>query len=459
MHIIIPSDEGRFCVLYVLPPHKGGFFMGKLIEQLIGDSSLIALKNKMTSPGGRLIDGQSISRFGERLLGEFSERALLESPDISTLLPSETTTALGGWCVLRTADSLLLSRGIISDPETGEKKAYTTLAELTNWITSAVSLDQIVGAIGIFTGKNYTAISEERLWTDRIFQMAARNISLSPSDIKSIREAVEKAEIIRLRMTERYIRFVSKRSPRLVRVIDEDIFPDLRTVRDEMLDAAGISIPTLQQMFSNESGIDSYSIVWAMYTGPYLELLKRRKYVTTEKAVLLEPSDHAVSETQAKSELTTRYFGDGRNRYLNEEGPNRNLGFIPFLESMEPDGKTTKRSLAIGQVPNTQNYSYFIERVRESGMCNQITLAQNPAFVLGVNLLPFGETKKTLLDMIELRNRMKAEKEELSTIADRAQRQERAAAIKQSYERQILVLSEKVLADISSMLQYVCEGL
>lgn len=456
MHIILPEFRGAL-MYYHLPPLKGGFFMSKLLEQLIGSSALESLQSKVTNAGGRIIDGQLPSRYSQSLLGDFSERALVEPQSIEKLLPPDSTTALGGWCILRKADSLLLREGKLSDPEKGETIPLQSVKQLTNWIERAVSLDQIVGSIGIFSGTNYVAISEDYLWSTRIKAMAERIISIEPNDIITIRQAITKSQLIRFEMTLRYMQYLKGEQVRLVSVVDEDILSDLEEAKKQMLATAGTSVEELEQRYPNESGIDNYSLVWAQYTGPYVDALRKRAFVKTPNALLLEPADHAYSETQAKAELTRRYFSKPSNRYLAEGGPNSNLGFIPYVESMEPNGKATKTVLPIGSVLNIQNYKTFLAEIRSSDSIKKTTLSDNMAFILGVNLLPFGKTKELLLQMIQLKNAMKSEKEQLSQIGDKVTRQQRANSIKIFYENQIQALGIQVLESVETMVRNICE--
>ena len=258
-----------------------------LLENLVGESKIRGMKTKIQKSGGRLIDGveaTNLQPWIDKQFGQFGERVLIVSKGADNL-NSQEITAIGGWCAIRTADVAKMQQGIITDPITGEEKQFKSIPEVTDWIKKAISIDQCIEAIGVYAGQNYAVISEEQLWGDRVKGIVANQLNrpLTQTDEGQIETAIREGEEKRYIYTQRYIKLVSGQEPNLRRVVDRDVYDNLVEVRDEMLDVAGVSLESLKKKFPNDSSIDSYSLVWGMYTGPYLKMLKNKGYISTQK--------------------------------------------------------------------------------------------------------------------------------------------------------------------------------
>ena len=116
----------------------------ELLQNLIGQSQIASQERKMRE--GRLLDGvvpQIISGWLNPRFGDFSNRIMLVSDKIDNCI-TQDFTAIGGWCAIRTKDSFLLRNGMITDVATGVTKPYKTVPEVTGWLRTAISIDQIV---------------------------------------------------------------------------------------------------------------------------------------------------------------------------------------------------------------------------------------------------------------------------------------------------------------------------
>jgi hypothetical protein len=433
---------------------------GILLTNLVGESKVNSMIAKMRKPGGRLVGGieaDVVSPTIDRQFGQFGERVLFVSRGTEKL-DTEQTTALGGWCALRTEDVSRMQQGRLTDPATGEVRRYTSVPEVADWITRAISIDQCIEAIGIYTGNNYAAISEEQLWGDRVKGIVANQFgrALTAAEAAQVEGAMQAAELRRYEYTKRYITLVSGQEPNLKRVVDGEISGDLQQVRDEMLDTAGISMEKLKGQFPNDLSIDNYSLVWGMYTGPYLTMLRNRGYVQTPKGLLVEPWMHAVSETEAKTEVNDRFFGNRANDYLVAGGINQDLGFAAYSDVMLPNGDRMRSSLPISAVPNQENYSAFVQALAEEPGCGSLDLAANPAYVWGVNLFPYGNTKNALYRMIDIKRDYKEMRSAIKKNGQsRQDMQQTMALMKKTFEGDMQDQAIEVILGINSMLQTV----
>lgn len=382
---------------------KSAIKENRILSNLIGKEKIESIQYRLRE-ALRLSDSRNGSEWREKQFFPFDVKLLSASEGVSVLQPNDFT-AIGGWCAIRTADLMLLKRREIADPKSKTVTKYRDASEVSDWIKNAVGIDQILDSIGIYSGSAYVAISERRLWGERIKRIVAEACGyrkLGRQNAGRIERALEDAEAKRYVATKRYIEYVKRGSVSLIRVVDDEIFDELIKVRDTMLREASVTLHDLKKLYPSEDGsIDSGAIVWGMYTGPYLEMLKAKGYVSTTNGLIIEPWLHAVEETRARKELNNRIFSVRNNRYLGP-GFNKNLGFVPYMDVTMPDGAATRKSMPIGDIPNVMNYTEFIRQLRNDPNIASVSLCENPAYIWGANLLPYGAAKDALMGMVDI---------------------------------------------------------
>lgn len=433
-----------------------------LLENLIGRSKIDTIQRSIQPSEGGIVSSsmnKDIEAWIDQRFGQFGAKIVGVSDGAETLGPQEIT-AIGGWCAIRTADLMQLQQGMVVDPKTGLSRPYKEPAMVADWIPRAVSIDQIVETIGIYNGKNYVAISEEKLWGDRVKATVKETMGRRLTAVEKVQleDATQVAETIRYECTKRYLEYVTGQDVNLMRVVDKDIYGDLVEVRNAMLDVAGISLYDLITQYPKEQTLKGYSIVWGMYTGPYLAMLKSKGYVQTQKGLIVEPWMHAVSETRAKRRVNQRVFDNNRNPYL-KPGANQDLGYVAYADVMMLNGQRVRQTKPINGVPNKENYQAFIEQLRSNPNSTSVTLTENSAFLWGANLLPFGNTKDILYSMIALKEEYKVvKKEATSSTTSREEATSRAASIKDAFNKQMRMQADLVIADLEKMMQYVFDS-
>ncbi len=360
----------------------------------------------------------------EEFLGPYAGRVLLVTAN-GQLTQGDIAVA-GGICTLRTADVIeLYERGIITSPTTGQPENVTSIEKFVRWIPKMVTFDQVVESIGFVNAQKAVVISEIDLWSRRIIDQLQEGlgIRISFQNKQRIQAAVELAESRIFIMAQRYRQYLQRecsiKSPELVQVKDTDIWEELIKVRDEILQASDLSIGEIAQSYDIEEEIvDSRSIVWAMYTQPYFELLKREGYLSDfDAAFVVEPIIHTTQVSKALKYGYTMIFR--RNPYSGE-GINNLTGFIAFLECLTKDGKTVRSALTTGFVPNVSNWERLFQNQNdESPLSGKLTFEQNQTltleenylFIWGLNLCPFGKIQKALLELVDIRRRFTEQRE------------------------------------------------
>lgn len=458
-------------VMNMVTPPEGGFFMAKnsminersqILDNLIGQSKIQRIQTQIHPENGGLINyepnptreqwiNSQFGKFGVKILAFSNNAEQLNQNDI---------TVIGGWCAIRTADLLLMQQGILSDPLTGRRKQFKTPQEVAEWTTRAVSIDQITEAIGIYKGTQYAAISEEQLWTERVQNTVGRTLDrqLTEHEKTKLDESLHIAEQKRFLFTNRYVTYVRQKDISITRVVDKDIYNGLISVRDEMLDCAGVTLDQLLSKFPDEKTTRGYSIVWGMYTGPYLALLKNRGYVPSQKGLIVEPWWHATSETRTKKFVNQRIFSNPNNQYLSPNGLNSDLGFVAFADTLAQNGgQRIREAISINACPNPENYRHFIDALSKNPEIMSLSLGNNPAFIWGANFLPFGTCAESLRVMIQIKNQWKQEKELLqrNSIEERIGKTE---SLKKKYQAFLGIEAIKVIAELDRMLQFVFEA-
>ncbi len=387
------------------------------------------IRERLRSSGGGIYKGIIPSKeWFSTNIGEGYERVILASDGIESL-SFRDFTVLGGWCAIRTNDMLNINEGKLSNLERNTTYNYSSPSEVSEWVLNAVSIDQIVEAVGTYKGCKYTVISEQRLWGDRLQQSVEAHLGRSLTNVESeqLKSAVVNSELKRKIITQKYLDKVTGQKNSLKVVIDTDIFEDLVRERNILLEKVSVTMKDLAMpIYLNRvksgadhhdvenileqnimkdlvSYIDSYSLVWFMYTGPYLELLKSKGYVDTEKAVIIEPWSHA-SSNESESLFNQRVFEQfGINNYLDPNGFNRNLGFIAMDEVASFSWKKIRSSEPISKVPNLKNYKNYTATLSRSATRGELDLSKNQIFLDAVNYYPFNENLQLIKKMIEVR--------------------------------------------------------
>jgi hypothetical protein len=449
----------------------------RIVTNLIDSRQVTSMMSSMSKPGGRLVRGipsfmpdetftqlefdrdraDASQEWMGSFFGEYGDRYLMVAPG-SENLKAEDVTAIGGVCAIRSSDMALLQNGAIADPESGEVTAYSSAEQVAEWIERSVSIDQAIESIGLFKGQNYAVISEEKLWMKRIVSAVGANINLSQIDVDRLAESLQRAETMRLNMIQKYISYAKGQQMDIRFFSDKDLYEDLVRVRDEMLRIAGIkSIDELvnASRFVNEkASIPGYSIVWGMYTGPYMDVLKSRGVIQTSKGMILEPWIHATSETPSKAHVTDKYFRRGGG-YL-EDGPNQDLGFSAFYDVMHPNGKRMRTTQNVGFMPNISNYRNFIQMLSQSPSGMNLTLSENDIFMWGANLFPYGNTRLALIDMIAIKDEYKRKRVEMQSAS--GDRKLLAAELKREYQMRMFTSAQVIIIELDQMLTKVCSG-
>jgi len=449
----------------------------RIITNLIEPDRVGRMMDSMSGFDGRLKSGDptipidwngNVPRFSEerveetatwvkKVFGEYDERYLMTARGSSTL-ELQNTVAIGGICALRTKDLQELQRGFVWDLRRGKPVEYGDVNQVSSYLKNAVSLDQAIEAIGIYRGGDYFVISEEALWSDRVSSIIGSKLGSRRTDAQTISDAISVAEGRRIKLIQNYISYVTGREPSLSVARDYEIYDGLVAVRDEMLRKAGfrdlqelMDIPSLQ---AERPMIPGYSLVWGMYTGMYLTLLKKAGYIDNrKKGLILEPWMHARSETGGKS-----FVVEGLNKQSNTmlEGCNSDVGFTAFYDCIKQDGGRMRLQDPVVRMPNVANFKDFIKLLSSSGDIGSVNLQVNPAFIWGANLLPYGRTRELLYQMIALKNRYRKRRGEIRNM--NGDKRQIAKSMKNEYRESISDLSSQVLDKLDQMLVNVFEG-
>lgn len=407
------------------------------------------------------------------MLGEFAPKVLtIADPQGISLVPEQIAIA-GGWCALRTKDMEGFRPDVATliNPATGTPEPIRSVKQVCEWIIQSVAFDQVIESIGAANASEYVAISERKLWSSRIVEKLGKIFSrdLTAKEIQQIDEAVEMSEKIKFGMTQRYMEYLLGGKPNLTRVVDEDIWEDLRSARDKMLQKAGLSIPALQQEFPTDVTLANTSLVWAMYTQPYFDVLRDRGYIKRDIAVVVEPSHHAFVETRAEATMARRVFGES-GRYFAPGSFNDKTGFVTFIECIDGKGQNVRKTLAIDNVPNISNWRNLFTSGGFLSPESNVTLtpSENMLFIWGLNFIPFGKVQEALLQVVGVQDAFKNAKETLGnqfpveTRRDPAVRQsmqQQVEELRQEFIQQINQYNESIAKELQQFFAFITKGI
>lgn len=424
-------------------------------------------------PQGLTIEEASanLDRFSQ-VLGEFAPRVLIfaNPTNPSTLIPEQLAVA-GGWCALRTKDVTTLNEnGAIMNPQSGQIEPVRSVDQVVHWIQEAVAFDQVIESIGTVKASEYAVISEKKLWSMRVIEKLRiiLNKKLSEEEKNAIENAVENAEITRAQITKRYLVYITDNENIVFqRVVDEDVWAGLERARNEMLRRAGLPLDLLQTWYPNERLTLPYSsLVWAMYSEPYFDMLRREGYMKAKRAYIVEPSLHAAAETQSEVEMAISVYGT-KGVYQDPKGFNANTGFIAYLECVNGEGKNVRKELPIGDVPNIVNWQNLF---RAGGLLDPeknatLTPSENQLFLWGANLLPFRQVRQALLALSQLQDTFKEEKKRLNgngqnnNAYGRVAVQQKVDTLKKELLPKVIEQNIVIASELKKLFSYLTSGI
>lgn len=415
------------------------------------------------------------------VLGELAPRVVIAStPEDPEVLDPEATTIAGGWCALRTSDVEGIQRGEIMDPATGVVEKIQSPDQVADWITRSPSFDQVVEAIGPARGAEYVAISEQRLWTGRVVDKLKRNFDrrLTPGEEEKIADAMAQAERIRAEMTARYIRLASG-DPRAIftRVVDDDIWEELKRAQRELFARVGISKEQLAQRYPREAQtVKSSALVWTMYSEPYFDALRCKGYVTQPSTLIVEPTIHTYAGNEAGDDFMKRMTHE-KGKYHSDGGINSNTGFVAYMECVTPQGTNVRKNVMVGEVPNISNWQAILATggTLDPEKNAAIDPKQNNLYVWGVNLLPFGKTRENLIKLGNIQTEFQLEKARMGQVSaefskrramkdptvddDIRSMKERSQAVKDEFTARVIEQNAQVAAGLRELFGYLTEDL
>jgi hypothetical protein len=405
-----------------------------LLNNARDPNKLQVIRNRLRQHDGGIYNGSlPESSWSKKYLGDMYQKVVLATPDIETFgTPNNEFTVLGGWCAIRTKCNLDMAKGIITDPLSGNRTNYNSVTQVAEWIQRAVSADQIVETIGTYTGDIYAAISEEQLWTEKVINAVEQHLKkrLTDHEKELLDHSIGIAETKRYTITKNYLEYVTGKSINLTRIIDKDIYNNIVSERNKLLEIVGTTIDDLVKPILNRAKtkskiideiamqetlkdlyhyIDSYSLVWLMYTGAYLNILKSKGFIKTPKAIIIEPWSHAFSN-EARAVFNANIF-KGANNYSQAKGLNEDLAFVGIDEASKFNWKQNSATQPISMVPNISNLDQYFNMLDNNLSISSIDLRINESFINGVNYLPYGKCKQILIQMIALRDEYRKDRQ------------------------------------------------
>lgn len=414
-------------------------------------------------PFGRILTDKPSESFQRRILGQFAPRVALFS---ATRAPVSKVVAAGGWCAIRTKDveNFGLKRQVIVSPLTGQEERISSVEQVCEWIRTSACFDQIVESIGPIKASEYVAISERRLWTERMAAKLSDILQrrISERELNLLRDSITIAEATRIEMTRRYLSQVLEINPQTLpfsAVYDSEIWQEIQEARDETLSSVDLSVAKLKAMYPQDPAIGSASLVWAMYSQPYFDVLRKKGYIKNPLVLISEPIFHAVAESESENEVARRIYQQ-KGIYL-RKGVNSNTGFVGYLECINNRGQNTRKFLSTGEVPNITNQDQLFEPGNLLDPERQMTLEpqKNELFLWGLNLFPYGKIQKLLIELVEIQESFRQSKQEVANkqLPQNDTRQI-VEQLRQEYLKMVLDKNMQVATQLKYLLGYLTEG-
>ncbi len=456
----------------------------ELLNSARENQKLLIIRDMLQQPNGGIPDGKLPSHdWAEKFLGETFHKVILATNGIEKLgEKGYEFTVLGGWCAVRTQCLKEISEGKLTDYISGETKTFTTTFEVARWLQSAIAFDQIIEAVGKYNGTEYVAISEERMWTEKVVHALERYFSrkLHQTEKDEIQIAIHNAEEKRYECTKRYLEYASGKKINLLRVVDRDIYKDLELARTRLFRKLNISLSDLtkstidritnrkQILEVNElenfiksinSYIKSYSLIWMMYTGPYLSILKKKGFVKTPKAIVIESWNHFSGiEIEAKTEFNYRLFGqnNGENNQLQPHSINEDIAFIAMDEPSDFRWKRHRRTRKINKVPNIHNVEKYVHTLSVSPTITSLDLSKNEVYQECFNFIPYKQGFTLLNKMQTIASDYRTTRKNMLDKQNSASNMKsQVAKLRSQKEHELKEIAVKALEEMKTMLQFV----
>ena len=355
----------------------------------------------------------------QELLGRFAPAVILTTDPQTSLVPEQLVIA-GGWCALRTSEVNNLQQGLIVNPETALPEKIISVAQVANWIQQAVSFDQITESIAPLNIGEMMAISEVKLWSDRICQKLNNILgqSLSPGEKEQIFDAVETADQTRFKLSQRYIDYVtnSSRGQSLKRLPDYQIFKELTAARDELLQSGNLSLNKLSKMYdTSPAWLGSLSLVWAMYSQPYFRNLRQSGFIKGNTYLVAEPAEHAQAASATEAYFINKIY-QNLGIYFDRQGINSNTGYAAFIGCLDERGQNARRSLNLSSIPNLANWQQLLSQGTLAPENNlTLNLRENKLLLWSLNLMPFDEIiQQAIISLANIRAQFVAGKKQIN---------------------------------------------
>lgn len=395
-------------------------------ELNFADSGMAKISRDLQS--GQLPRGKNLGqleqstnrRKWQELLGRFAPAVILATDPQTSLIPEQLVIA-GGWCALRTCEVNNLQQGLIVNPETALPEKITSAGQVANWIQQAVSFDQVTEAIAPLNQGEMMAISEVKLWSQRICQKLNNILgqSLSSGEKERIFDAVETADQTRFKLTQRYITYVtnSPRGQSLKRLPDYQIWRELTTARDELLLLGELSLNKLARMYNASPALlEPLSLVWAMYSEPYFRNLRQSGLINGHVYLIAEPAEHAQATSATEAYFINKIYQD-LGVYFERYGINHKTGYAAFIGCLDSRGQNARRSLNLGSIPNLANWQQLLSQGTLTAENNlTLNLRENQLLLWGLNLMPFDEAvQQAIISLANLRAQFVAAKKQINS--------------------------------------------
>jgi virulence-associated protein VapD len=346
-------------------------------------------------------------QLAEKIFGAHSSHILGTPKNISDHIKPHNFNVIGGQCGLRTADLNLIQQGEYPSLN-GEKlnKIEGNFNNFLDWLGKAISLDQIVDAIKYAETDVFISISEVKSWTEKITLIIEETFQrkLSDAERDGIKEALRKADIYRHKIINKYLQSLSSHEIQIIRVEDAQIYPDLKSARDELFDKIDLSVKDLQKTLASSREIEndklstggklsnfvkSKSLVNIMYTGIYVKLLQDLGLTKYKYTLINEPWYYPISN-EADQHFFNKMMKEKGNYYFDKNSINSNIAFIPALGFENYGGTPYNFTKNISEVLNTENYQSEFKRIKKESK-SVLSIKNNKLIQLSFNTSPTDE--------------------------------------------------------------------
>lgn len=328
--------------------------MSEILLKTIDQSKLEAIQDKYWL---KCLEAQPLDS-NDSSLDPFTPRI-----ERASTLPQEYSSTIGGLCSIFTGD-----------------------LELPN--PSILRMDQLVEAVGLVDGKTPFIIIEDSFFS-----------SLTGIDTQKFTDQG-------LEATERIKRWFQTFSPNSEEV--NFAFTSNKELAEGMEDLVRTFSSEMIQN-PNFAKIQAAPIL-LMYTGLWPKLLSNLGYLADENTICVEPVVHFVGNRtfpQAKLSYAYENFLEWLkvNPYAKTSSKNINMGIAGFWESRSPKSFQRTRLQTSNQVPNTNNWQEWNEKLSQEESAFPFPLRNNIIFTEAVNWgLVNQEVREQLSTIVNLEN-------------------------------------------------------